>query len=277
MKSLSQVIDINKKILTDMFDLTEELDFIVGLDSVEHVVEQYELDEVSGAAQRTSTDPARLAGYQPWQGISGDTEEERRSSAESAWLQAHEKALEAEKTYSRLLKAVSPNNTKILVDFKSLDSFIDKAVNRGKDPKQIHDVLRGAILVPEKHDVLDVVKRLKKRAVVQSYEYKDEKADPEYGYRGSHHFKIVVGDIIAEVQVMTKKLWAWKEEAHKIYTKYRSLKDYDADIKKRDLEYSKKIFNLANASKNRNKNKNIKDLRRGAGKFNKAKTTIMYR
>jgi ppGpp synthetase/RelA/SpoT-type nucleotidyltranferase len=148
------------------------------------------------------------------------------------------------KTASRRVKM-----PKVVVDVKSAKSFIDKVVNRGKKPNQITDVLRSAILVETENDIYKVVKGLKKEFKVLEYEIKQKDDDPEFGYYGSHHLLVDVNGMASEIQVMTKKLWNYKEEQHKIYNKLRSLSDVDKEYEKFLKNTSKRGFIAGNRAK----------------------------
>lgn len=139
---------------------------------------------------------------------------------------------------------------KVLISVKSLDSFLSKTLSRGKSPAEVHDVLRGAILLQTNEEVEKVAKTINKRYRVLEYDHKESPSN-EYGYFGSHHFKILVNgsggkSMIAELQLMTKKLWAYKKVAHGIYDKYREPRDVDTEIKAQDLALSRQLFQLGN-------------------------------
>lgn len=135
---------------------------------------------------------------------------------------------------------------KFLTDIKSIKSIIDKAILRKKGLLSINDLVRGALLMQTKSDADEFVKNFirKNKNVVVGYEEKKRGQDNTYGYYGSHHLDLNLNGIIVELQVMTKKLWAYKEEAHKIYTANRSKIAQSVD--KFDMFTSKKIFSLAN-------------------------------
>ena len=174
--------------------------------------------------------------------------------AEKIYKKAKAMALQVKNKFLSLLKRSSQfPKVKILVDIKGLESFVDKAVNRyplqGKGASDITDVLRSAILVKTQAEVEKTVKNIKKYFTVAKHKEKIEGNDPAYGYYGSHHFYVKVGNIFSEIQVMTRKLWSYKDAAHKIYNKYRSMKDADDRVKKMDIELSKMIFKTANKEK----------------------------
>lgn len=99
-----------------------------------------------------------------------------------------------------------------------------------------------------------MVRQIKKDFVVAEHDFKSKGGDKKYGYFGSHHFLVKIGGLLAEIQVMQKRLWAYKEAAHQIYNKYRS--DTDAtktisdEIRKLDIALSKELFSRGNARKN---------------------------
>jgi ppGpp synthetase/RelA/SpoT-type nucleotidyltranferase len=173
-----------------------------------------------------------------------ETDEEFEKRIAEKLQKIKDKLEDAKKEYNRLIKKNAPSSAKFLIDVKSVESIISK-IKRGKEADKITDILRGAILCKTKEDVEDVVKKLKRNAHIYSHEYKAPGMDEKYGYYGSHHFIVQVGDgYLAEIQVMTKKLWAYKYEAHKIYNKYREGKldqYFDSEIKR-----SKELFRLGN-------------------------------
>lgn len=159
------------------------------------------------------------------------------------------------KEYNRMAKNVASKygkSTKILLDTKSHDSWIDKTVIRKKSPKTIDDVIRGAILARTSEDVDNIITFINKKYKVVDHDYKKEGGDTEYGYFGSHHMSVVMGNGVAvELQVMTKRLWTAKTPAHDIYNDYRSLEKVDPKQKERDLEYSRNIFRWGNGKRNK--------------------------
>ena len=137
------------------------------------------------------------------------------------------------------------HGVKFLADTKTLESIIDKTVYRKKLLSSINDLVRGAVLMQKKSDADAFVKDFldKNQGIVAGYEEKIRGQDTMYGYFGSHHLDLNINGIIVELQVMTSKLWKYKEEAHVIYNKSRS-KPGGAD--KFDSYRSKKLFNIAN-------------------------------
>lgn len=158
------------------------------------------------------------------------------------------KAVHSSTKFLRMMKVATRrlNDPKILVDIKKKDAFVDKVVNRGKAANKITDLLRAAILLDDEAAVNAAVSQIKKDFVVAEYEKKAKGGDKEYGYYGSHHFLVEIDAMLCEIQVMTKKLWAYKKQAHKIYGKWRSDKDANNAAKQLDLQLSRDIFNRGN-------------------------------
>lgn len=178
----------------------------------------------------------------------GDLENKSKKDAGKLYYKAIRFIIKAEKEYTKKINAVTRkiHNAKGLVDIKKFDSFFDKVINRGKKASEITDLLRGAILVKDDNDLEKAVKLVKKEFTVTEYEYKSKGEDKEYGYFGSHHFLVLVSGVNAEIQVMTRRLWSYKHQAHQIYTKYRSGSDVDDAIKQADTKLSKMIFAKGN-------------------------------
>lgn len=137
--------------------------------------------------------------------------------------------------------------TKFMTDIKSLNSVIDKAVNRRRGFGGLGDLVRGAVLFDTKEDADAFVKKFvhKNKSKITNYEEKVRGNDPVYGYYGSHHIDLNIDGLFVELQVMTRKMWNYKEVAHQIYDKYRSA---DGGPDKFDSNLSKRIFTVANES-----------------------------
>ena len=180
---------------------------------------------------------------QPWTNeIVGD----KLITPQEAYKIAEKYAADAQAELNRTLRLSAVGGAKVLTDKKSEKSFIDKAFTRGKGVN-IDDVVRGAILCKTEDDLKATLKNLYKNAQIFEHEVKDDKQN-EYGYYGSHHLEIRLKKtgVVAEVQVMTKKLWTVKHEAHKVYTKIRSGSDLSDKAKKVELQHSKELFNHGN-------------------------------
>lgn len=188
---------------------------------------------------------------QPWGAIklsSGSKKETTLEAAKLIYAKAREIVENALPYFNREMKKYAQHG-KFISNIKSEQSFIDKVVNRNKPADKIRDMLRGAILLETKEDVDVQVDIMRRRLKIVDYEYKGE-GTSEFGYYGSHHLDILLEPhgVIAEVQVMHRKLWHYKEPAHDIYKKYGSGTNtsISADIRKRDLAYSRELFSRGN-------------------------------
>lgn len=192
---------------------------------------------------------------QPWGNVKTKVE------AEEAYITASALAQAGKRELNRKLKKIIPGGRggKLLIDIKTKNAFVDKIIGRKKPSATIFDVLRSAILVKSKGEVDRVVKAIKKTFKYSEAEEKTKGSDTEFGYHGSWHFTVFVAGMWAEIQIMTRKLWSFKDEAHKIYNKYRSKTasdtDDDENIEKLDKALSKQLFNLGNKPRGRRSNK----------------------
>lgn len=209
---------------------------------------QYEsIENIDSILEKSATAPLNP---QVWGDIKGRDDKEREERSRALYNEYLPLVVGAKAKFTRLLKKIGSKskNSKVLVDIKAMDAFVKKVVLRGRNTSSITDWLRSAIIVRTHEDVDRTVKLIKKDFVVQEYEKKDKGLDKEYGYFGSHHFLVLVDGITCEIQVMTKKLWVYKEEAHLIYGKYREDKgEMDKKLKKLELAYSKELFSRGNS------------------------------
>ena len=132
-----------------------------------------------------------------------------------------------------------------LSQIKKLDGLESKTIKRGKKLTKIGDIVRGALLFRNDEEVQMFVDdfRRKNSSLISDYEYKQRGKDPDFGYYGSHHLDLMVDGLVIELQVMTKKLWSYKEAAHEIYT---NLRDADRAADAFDERLSKMLFDLGN-------------------------------
>lgn len=193
------------------------------------------------------------SGVQPWAKILADLKasgekKDPETEAREVYANALGTITQVERKLSRLLKRVAPKDSKILIDIKKEDAFVDKVVNRGKAADKITDVLRSAVLVENQDELDKLIANIEKYATIYEHEVKNEHEDKEYGYHGSHHFLITIDDVLIEVQAMTKRLWAYKLPAHDIYNKWRSVDEFDSAIAKKEKQQSKILFKKGNKS-----------------------------
>ena len=132
-----------------------------------------------------------------------------------------------------------------LSQIKKLDGLESKTIKRGKSLLKIGDLVRGAILFKNQEEVDMFVSdfRRKNRSMIVDYEYKQRGKDPRFGYFGSHHLDIMIDGLVVEVQVMTKRLWSYKDAAHDIY---KNLRDADRAADSFEINLSKMLFDLGN-------------------------------
>jgi len=172
---------------------------------------------------------------------------------EQPWSTKEEALQTAQETlpaFQRVLKRAATKDAKIVASVKPETSIDNKlarwsAAGNGRDMSTMFDVLRGSILVAEPDDVHEVIKSLSKGEKVVKYEHKKD-PDPTWGYYGTHHLDILVDGVVAEVQIMTKRLYYRKKVAHKIFTKHRS--DVEA-LPHHEKIRSKLLFQYGNAQK----------------------------
>lgn len=151
-------------------------------------------------------------------------------------------------TLKRILKRAATPNAVVQFGIKpiySIENKLKRWEKTGRTIETMFDVLRGAIAVNSEDEVHTVIKRLSKGPVVVKYDVK-EKPD-KYGYYGSHHLDIYIPEfkIVAEIQVMTKKLMKAKKVGHEIYSKHRSSENPPQEV----LKISKEIYQRANKPK----------------------------
>jgi len=138
-----------------------------------------------------------------------------------------------------------PVRPTILTGIKPEASIISKVVKRGKDIAKVADLVRGAVLFLNAEEVMAFIRTLMKKAAnfVVKHEEKKRGGDKTYGYYGSHHIDLFIDGITVELQVMTKKLWAMKSNAHDIYNNTR---ENPFGPSSGDKHLSKKIFDMGN-------------------------------
>jgi hypothetical protein len=151
--------------------------------------------------------------------------------------------------FNAFLNSVSRKyNAKVVTDTKSMKSILDKAIKRSYGFGNIQDLVRGSLLFKTNDDVDKFVKNFvrKNNNVIVDWHKKERGQDPDLGYFGSYHFSLVINGLVTELQVMTSKLYQYKDEAHKIYTQTRSTGGPD----KFQSHMSKKMFSLASKKSN---------------------------
>ena len=200
---------------------------------------------------------ATLPTKQPWadeiSSIKANSKEEWATKAyevASKYVEGYQSVLE------RKLRELAPQ-AKIKISKKKLSSWLDKVVSRGKDARSIRDLLRAAVLVDDPTQAEAVTERIRKDFPVYQYDYKEQGSDPEWGYHGGHHIDVVLpGDLMAEVQVMPRRLWTYKRPAHNVYTDWRSV-DREGEDWAKEQERSKQLFRYGNIPKYRSTDREL--------------------
>ena len=210
------------------------------------------------------------SGIQPWNDLKisekdaakyaeGDKEIKDRLDAE---LNAS-KAQHVEKIKGRFTQLLKKSanvvpSAKVLVDIKSNKSIISKIIRKTPYGK-MKDILRSAIIVQKQEDIPKVMDALRKNFSVYQLKTKEKKKDP-LGYYGSYHYIVEFGGALIEVQLMTKRLWTYKELGHEVYNKWREeiAKNPDLlndpfymknnDELRKDVALSKRIFSRGNGA-----------------------------
>ena len=128
-------------------------------------------------------------------------------------------------TASKVRKNLSRKPT-VLSQIKKIDGLQSKVIARGKKLTKIGDIVRGAILFETNEEVDMYIAEFRRKYgnIIAEYDFKAEGSDPKFGYFGSHHIDLMIDGLVVELQVMTKRLWTYKEKAHDIYTKMRDAK-----------------------------------------------------
>lgn len=172
---------------------------------------------------------------------------------EQPWSTKEEALQMAQETlpaFQRVLKRAATKDAKIVASVKpetSIDNKLTRwaAAGNGRDMSTMFDVLRGSILVADPEEVHEVIKNLSKGEKIVKYEHKSD-PDPTWGYYGTHHLDILVNGVVAEVQIMTKRLYYRKKVAHKIFSKHRT--NIEA-LPHAEKVRSKLLFQYGNAPK----------------------------
>jgi len=158
--------------------------------------------------------------------------------------------------YLKFIQKMIPNKlkqkTKILIGVKSFNSVVSKVIKRGEKLSDVRDLVRAAALFETQEDAEKLYKDIlrKHSSKVFKNSFKAKGSDKKFGYFGSFHINLVFEGLPIELQIMTKKLWSYKESAHEFYNKYRDDKDPTPD--KFDRHMSNMQFSKGNQPKFRN-------------------------
>ena len=156
----------------------------------------------------------------------GDKEKFLRNAIESAQPTLQGAQNELDKVMRSVAHAAGVQNAKFKARIKPMASIVDKVMARGKGFGGMADLVAGMILVNTQEEVDAIVKVFSRKmsGMVVGIENKEKGTGGELGYYGSSHVDIRLpqSGVVAELQLMTKKLEAYKKPAHDIYSKYRS-------------------------------------------------------
>lgn len=177
---------------------------------------------------------------QPWGDLPAKMNPE--DAALATYVAATEKVKGLERRLEAMLKRACSGQAKVLVGVKSFNSFKDKVINRGRPASDVTDLLRAAVLTDSEEQTQQVIHNLKKSERYSELEHKDKGSDPKFGYYGSYHLKLVLDGVRCEVQVMTRRLWTYKEWGHQFYNQFRSGGTPDPEV----LRKSKMVFAMGN-------------------------------
>jgi len=143
------------------------------------------------------------------------------------------------------IKKKDKRKAKIIVGVKSLPSLKSKVIERQKKLVNVKDLVRATILLQDSDDVKKLYKDIvRKKAEVICYSEKKKGGDSLFGYYGSFHIIFCFHGLDVELQIMTRKLWNYKENAHELYNKYRD--ETSPSLDKSDLHISKLLFSKGN-------------------------------
>lgn len=166
---------------------------------------------------------------QPWA-------EQEPTSIADAYREAALAARQRLSAFQQYLKQFEAPDRKVLVDIKTESSFVKKAAR--KPVREIHDVLRGAILTTTSSDTDTVADRISHDALQGDYKSRQSNLR---GYFGAYHFKIPVSGMAAEIQVMPEHLWVYKELDHNRYDEQRCGK-----VDRSAVGFSRWLYDTAN-------------------------------
>lgn len=148
-----------------------------------------------------------------------------------------------EKEMKRLTKKYSGKVDFSIPDIKPLKSVVSKVVKRGKSIRNLGDLVRGTITFQDEGEMQEFLSKLQRNRNVVDFDVKRHGDDTAYGYRGATHVDFKIGGIVAEIQIMTKKLYRYKSVAHDIYDKYR---DSSKAPSRSDQALSMKLYHIGN-------------------------------
>ena len=171
------------------------------------------------------------------------------------------KLLDIKNKYSTFLKGCikkkDKKRVKIILSVKSLNSLKSKVLEREKRLSDVKDLVRATILLNSDEDVQKLYKDIvrKKSEVIRCSE-KKRGGDSLFGYYGSCHIIFCFQGLNVELQIMTRKLWSYKDSAHELYNKYRD--EQSPTLDKSDLHISRLIFSKGNQKQHQYKHSEVR-------------------
>lgn len=251
-KTVNEMLSLQEFVSDYKFD---DLEFMDCLDE-----EFYEFIDFR-TVEETLSEKAKSDsdGVQPWKSLDEPTlmKAKNPEQAVAVWMDKHVKPLidKAYAVYGRGMKRVAQKakGSKVILDVKKPKSILSKII-RGKDVTEMHDILRGTILVKTEEDVESVDKYIGKVFKLYKREIKSNGGDKNYGYYGSFHYLVDIDGVLAEIQLMTRSLWNVKHKAHDIYKDTREKVKNDPNFAKSSefaelQKLSKKLFSRGNIGK----------------------------
>lgn len=252
------------QLLEDFFDAVDLIALTEFFETLESIDESSEFIELTEKALSIHS------GIQPWDNLnlsnqdmlnyqSGDKETISRINGDIEKVK-DKFIYNNKKRFGAILHKVAQSvpNAKVLVDIKSNKSIISKILRKTPLTK-MKDILRAAIIVQRQEDIPVIMKEMRRNFNLFQLKTKEKQKD-QFGYYGSYHYIVDFNGILCEVQLMTKRLWTYKELGHEVYDKWREkivknpnlLTDPkhrdDADNLRKDIAISKKIFNRGNGA-----------------------------
>jgi len=155
------------------------------------------------------------------------------------------------------IKKKDKKKAKVIVSIKPFTSLKSKVIDRQKRLLEVKDLVRATILLRTDDEVKKLYKDIvRKKSEVICYSEKKRGGDSLFGYYGSYHIIFCFQGLDVELQIMTRKLWSYKDVAHELYEKYRDQKS--PELEKSDLHFSKLLFSKGNQKKQHYKKSEVR-------------------
>ncbi len=121
-----------------------------------------------------------------------------------------------------LIKKKDRKRSRVILSIKPLHSLQSKVIERCKPLSEVKDLVRATILLSHEDDVKKLYHDIvRKKSEVIRHAKKEKGGDSLFGYYGSFHIIFYYRGLNVELQLMTKKLWSYKDALHELYEKYR--------------------------------------------------------